>query len=228
VVVKAMKKYALLIASFTALILVKSKAQTVTGPLGEKFSVRVVAAKLSDPWEITYGPDNYLWVTEAKGYLVSRIEPAKGNKTVLLDLNKERQFPRYDQLHNGKPWPQGGLMGMALHPQLLSGKPYVYLAYLYQFEEAKQTKDGCKLNYDGCFFRTKIVRYQYHSQSQKLINPTTLCDSLPGSSDHNGGRLVVAPVNGKDYLFYAIGDLGAGQFTNANRPNHAQQKDFYE
>ncbi len=223
-----MKRYALLVASFIALFYAEAKAQTVTGPLGEKFSVRVVAAKLSDPWEITYGPDNYLWVTEAKGYLVSRIDPTTGNKTVLLDLNSERQFPRYDKIHNGKPWPQGGLMGMALHPQLLSGKPFVYLAYLYRFEDAGQDSSGCALNFGGCFFKTKIVRYEYNVKVQKLVNPVTLCDTLPGSSDHNGGRLVIAPVNGKDFLFYSIGDLGAGQFANANRPNHAQQKEVYE
>ena len=227
-VVSAMKKHALLIAFFTALIYAEANAQTVTGPNGEKFALRTVAAKLSDPWEITFGPDNYLWVTEAKGYLVSRIDTASGNKTVLLNLNSQRQFPRYDRMHNGKPWPQAGLMGMALHPQLLAGKPYVYLSYLYQFKEVSQTKDGCKLNYGGCFFKTKIVRYEYDTKAQKLVNPVTLCDTLPGSNDHNGGRLTIAPVNGKNYLFYSIGDMGAGQFVNANRPNHAQQKDNYE
>lgn len=128
----------------------------------------------------------------------------------------------------GKPWPQGGLMGMALHPQLLTGKPYVYLAYLYRFAGADSSGTGCKLHDGGCYFSTKIVRYEYNAQTQKLINPITLCDSIPGSNDHNGGRLTIAPVNGKEYLFYSIGDLGAGQFNNAGRANHAQQKDVYE
>jgi hypothetical protein len=42
-------------------------AQTVTGPKGEVFAKRIVARQLSDPWELTYGPDGYLWLTEAKG-----------------------------------------------------------------------------------------------------------------------------------------------------------------
>jgi PQQ-dependent dehydrogenase (s-GDH family) len=227
-----MKRYSILVASFIALFFVKVQAQQISGAMGEKFKLRVIAAKLSDPWEITYGPDNSLWITEAKGYLVSKIDPETGRKTVLLDLNSERQFPRYDKLpkeaSGGKPWPQGGLMGMALHPQLLKGKPFVYLAYLYRFAGANSSGDGCKLNYGGCYFTTKIVRYEYNAKAQKLINPVTLADTLPGSSDHNGGRLTIAPVNGKDYVFYSIGDLGAGQFTNGNRPNHAQQKDVYE
>ena len=31
----------------------------------EAFQMRQLACGLSQPWEITYGPDNHLWVTEA-------------------------------------------------------------------------------------------------------------------------------------------------------------------
>ncbi|TDH20061.1 T9SS type A sorting domain-containing protein [Segetibacter sp. 3557_3] len=189
-------------------------AQTVTGPLGETFTYRVVANSLSDPWEITYGPDNYLWVTEAKGYKVSRINPATGSKTILVDLTSMRNFGT-----GGSP--QGGLMGLALHPQLLTGKPYVYLAYVYSFS-------GCVTNDGGCFYKTKIVRYNYNSTAQILTSPVTLVDTIPGSNDHNGGRLAIAPVNGINYLFYGVGEMGAGQFNNAGRKNNAQDPNVYE
>ena len=208
-----------------------SVAQTATGPMGETFSMRLVAANLSDPWEITYGPDDHLWVTESKNYLVSRINPADGKKNVLLDLNAEREFPRYDKLgkeSGGKPWPQGGLMGMALHPELLRGKPYVYLMYIYHFNGADKDGKGCADNYGGCRFRGRIVRYNYDMAAQHLVSPVILCDSIPQSNDHNGGRLTLAPVDGKLYLFCSIGDMGAGQFGNAGQPNHAQDKDSYE
>lgn len=207
------------------------RAQTVTGPQQEKFTVRIVADKLSDPWEVTYGPDNYLWVTEAHGYRVSRINPADGKKQVLLDLNGERKFPRYDKMgkaSGGKPWPQGGLMGMALHPQFLTGKPFVYLAYLYQFKGANSDGDGCAVNSGGCYFTSRLVRYRYNSSQQQLSNPEVICDSIPGSNDHNAGRLLIAPEGGKDYLYYSVGDLGAGQFNNGGRPNHAQDTKYYE
>ncbi|PST84959.1 hypothetical protein C7T94_02235 [Pedobacter yulinensis] len=206
-------------------------AQTVTGPLGERFSTRVIASKLSDPWEITYGPDNHLWITESKGYRVSRIDPIGGVQTTVLDLNTRREFPRYDKmgkLAGGKPWPQGGLMGMALHPQLLQGKPFVYLMYVYRFEGADQSGSGCIGNFGGCRFRGRIVRYVYDTAAKKLDSPVTLCDSIPQSNDHNGGRLALAPVNGKLYLFYSTGDMGAGQFGNAGQPNRAQLSESYE
>jgi hypothetical protein len=54
----------------------------------EPFSKRVINSSynLNSAWEITYGPNDSLWVTENKAYLVSRINIANGSKTVLLDL----------------------------------------------------------------------------------------------------------------------------------------------
>jgi PQQ-dependent dehydrogenase (s-GDH family) len=168
------------------------------------------------PWEITYGPDNFLWTTEARGYKVSRVNPVDGTTNVLLDLTTNKNFAMYPSVS-----PQGGLMGLALHPQLLTGKPYVYLAYVYQF-------DGCQASPNGCFFKTKVVRYTYNAGLQTLTNETILCDTIPGSNDHNGGRMTIGQINGTPYLFYGVGDMGAGQFDNGNRPNHAQSTQFYE
>ncbi|TGE27942.1 PQQ-dependent sugar dehydrogenase [Hymenobacter metallicola] len=223
----------LLLWSLTALFGQRAAAQTiVTGPLGERFARRIVVQQLSDPWEVAYGPDHALWVTEARGYRVSRLDPITGARRVVLDLSRERQFPRYDKipdsLDGGKPWPQGGLMGLAVHPQLLQGKPYVYLAYIYQFAGAGQPGKGSAPHHGGNFFTTRLVRYEYDAAAQTLRRPQVLCDTIPGSNDHNAGRLLVAPVAGHDYLFYTVGDLGAGQFDNGGRPNHAQQPESYE
>lgn len=200
--------------------------------MGEKFSGKVIASKLSNPWTIIYGPDNYLWITEGNSYEVSRIDPVNHTKIVLANLTDKRQFPRYDKmpksLSGEKPWPQNGLMGMALHPKLLSGSPYVYVSYIYHFAGANKEGNGCAVNYGGCLFTTAIVRYKYNIQSQRLENPVMICDTIPASNDHNGGRLLIAPVDGKDYLFYSVGDMGAGQFNNGGRPNHAQQPGSYE
>jgi hypothetical protein len=97
----------------------------------------------------------------------------------------------------GKPWMQGGLMGMALHPQLLNGKPYVYLMYVYHFDGADKAGSGCTLNYGGCRFKGRIVRYKYNANAQTLIDPLVVGDSILQSNDHNGGRLTQAPVHGR-------------------------------
>ncbi|WP_134091262.1 PQQ-dependent sugar dehydrogenase [Olivibacter sp. XZL3] len=198
-------------------------------PQEPKFDRRILAKNLADPWEVSYGPDDHLWVTESKGYRILRIDPETGKQAVVLDLNSEREFPRYDTLKTaGKPWPQGGLMGMALHPYFLRGKPYVYIAFVYAFEGKDKAGKGCALAFGGCFFRTKIVRYRYNKEQNQLESPQTIDANIPGSNDHNGGRLLIAAQGDKHFLFYSVGDLGAGQFDNGGRTNHAQNPDIKE
>ena len=81
----------------------------------------VVASNLSIPWEIIWGPDNKIWITEQKGS-VSRIDPRTGTKQVLLDL-KDIWFFR-----------TSGLLGMALHPDM-KNSPYVFLNYTFQKDD---------------------------------------------------------------------------------------------
>jgi PQQ-dependent dehydrogenase (s-GDH family) len=185
------------------------------GAKAQNFTMRPVKCAMEMPWEITYGPDNFIWATEARGYKVSRINPATGVSTVLLDLSNNKNFVNYPSVS-----PQGGLMGMALHPYLLTGKPYVYLAYVYQYVGGAAPT--------GQFFKTKVVRYTYNATAQTLVNEEVICDTIPGSNDHNGGRMTIANVNGAPYLYYGVGDMGGGQFDNANRPNKAQDPTSYE
>lgn len=73
----------------------------------------VVADSLVVPWELVWGPDNWIWVTEERGR-VYRINPQSGEKQVLL------------QLPIG-PRPEG-LQSMIVHPDQ-GTYPYVYLNY---------------------------------------------------------------------------------------------------
>lgn len=195
--------------------------QTKNPKIEAAFSKRVIAIDLQDPWAIVHGPDNYLWVMESKKYLLNRIDLKTKQKTVVKDLSSQRNFS------GEKNWPMGGLMGLALHPDFSKNKPYLYLAYVYKFE-AEDTKDGCKVKFGGCFYKTKLVRYQFDKNTQKLKNPLTICDTIPGSSDHNGGDLKIAHINNKPYLFYTTGDMGAGQYGNVGRKNKVQDTNSYE
>ncbi len=185
----------------------------------ETFSMRQLACGLSQPWEIKWGPDGYLWVTEAYSYQLSRIDVSNGNVELLLDLASRKNFPNF---HEADHWPQGGLQGFAFHPNF-STNPYVYIAYVYHLY-------GCLPDTMGCMFRTKIVRYNYNATTKVFSNEMVVTDSIPGSTDHNGGRLVTGPADssGQHYLFYSVGDMGAGQLDNSKRPNHAQMPEIYE
>ncbi|MHA4846029.1 PQQ-dependent sugar dehydrogenase [Flavitalea antarctica] len=193
---------------------------TVVGSrMGEVFSQHILspANVLNDPWEVTYGPDNNLWVTEAKGYKVSKINPTTGVKEIVLDISQGSTFlPLADrtfncQFANGSG-AQGGCAGLALHPNFLhptNPKNYVYVSYVHS-----QTSTNV--------FTNRVVRFEYNTTTGKLELPVSLCDTLPGSNDHNSQRMIIAPVGGINYLFYASGDMGSGQFGNASRPIRAQ------
>jgi PQQ-dependent dehydrogenase (s-GDH family) len=189
---------------------------------------------LSFPWEITYGPDDSLWITEAHRYRIWKIHPGNKGSRVLLDLNAIPTFDYYS-MPNGFPAPQGGLMGLAIHPLLLSGKPYVYVALVYDVYPDTGSPNNNSCSGGGtnnpCYFKTKILRYTYNTATHTLGSPTIVIDNLMGSNDHNSGRLKVSPVpesDGAYHLYYTIGDQGAGQFNNSARTNNAQNKDIYE
>lgn len=193
----------------------------------EPFSMRVVnpGYQLNSAWELTWGPDDSLWITENKAYKVSRINPLNGGITQLIDLSANKNFAA-----DLVKWPQGGLMGMALHPTLYkewpnASRPWVYLAYVYKNAGCFTGKSGQD---SGCFFKTKIVRYNYNRSTHSLSNEQVIIQTLNGSTDHNSGRLTIGEISGIPYLFYTIGDMGTGQFTNVLRKNRAQSRDSLE
>src|SRR5271170_5653712 len=88
----------------------------------KEFRKNVLVSGLAGPWELTWGPDNMLWVTERTGKHISRIDPATGQKSVAITIDEV-----------SAPGSQDGLLGMALHPELLkdTGNNYVFAAYTY-------------------------------------------------------------------------------------------------
>jgi glucose/arabinose dehydrogenase len=186
------------------LILISLLATFSSFSQNEPFSMKVLANKFSFPWEIVYGPDNNIWTTERTGGKVTLVNPENGTKTTLLTLGTKMV----------QSAGQDGLFGLAIHPQFLAGKPYVYIAYTYK-------------SIDATHRLTKIERYSYSVIHNKatLNNPVTVIDNLPGSNDHNSGRLAIGPDN---KLYYSIGDMGAGQFDNSLRTNNAQNLNIYE
>jgi aldose sugar dehydrogenase len=204
-------------------------------PQTEPFTKRTITVSggMNRPWEIVYGPNDSLWISESAGYTIYRISQS-GTKTLLLNLSAAN-----DDWASGTG-PQGGLMGMVLHPNLYSSdpavrsaKPWVYIAYVYA-KASPNTTCAQPGGASGCVFSTRIERYEYRNNA--LINPVTILNALPGSSDHNSGRLAMSRViePGSDAphtqyrLYYSIGDMGAGQFANTNRTNNAQTQNSFE
>jgi PQQ-dependent dehydrogenase (s-GDH family) len=183
-----------------------SMAYTATtllpNPGFETFTQRTVIANQRMPHDLVYGPDNNIWYTERFGGKVSYVNPATGVKTVVLTLGSKMV------LVGG----QDGLMGLALHPQFLSGKPFVYISYTYQSTSATVRK-------------TRIERYTYDFTTKTLAQPVTILENIPGSNDHNSARIAIGPDL---KLYYSVGDMGAGQFDNLTRTENAQNLNVLE
>ena len=171
---------------------------TDVGP--EPFVSRVVTGNLAAPWEVTWGPDGFLWITERVGKRVVRVNPVDGSQTVAATIDDVHQTLEQD-----------GLLGLALHPDLLAGKglDYVYVAYTYDADPGPSVD-----------LRMKVRRYTYDRSAQRLSNPLDILTALPHGTDHGAGRIVFGP-DGKLYL--SRGDHGNNFLANYCDPIRAQE-----
>ena len=127
---------------------------------------REVAVGIEVPWEITWGPDDHIWVTERRGQVL-RVNPENGNIETILDIKNKVE-------NNGEP----GLLGLALHPDF-DTTPKVYLVYNFVF--------------GGFNIGERLVSFDW--DGSQLINETTLINDIPGGNIHNGARLLITPDN---------------------------------
>ena len=155
-----------------------SAAQNGRGPVGpvgrpQAFTQRVLTTGLEGPWELRWGPDGRLWVTERTGKRITRVNPADGSKVVALTIPGVHQSVEQD-----------GLLGMALHPELLrgTGADYVYVSFTYAVNPPPEV-----------IRRGMIRRYTYDPATQMLGSPVDLLTGLPVHNDHISGRLAFGP-----------------------------------
>jgi PQQ-dependent dehydrogenase (s-GDH family) len=171
--------------------------RTVWSNPPETFTSRVVATGFEDPYEVAWGPDGFLWITERVGKRVVRVNPADGSRKVAVTIDEV-----YQKLA------QEGLLGLALHPGLLRGTNYVYVMYTYDADPGP-----------GEERRAKIRRYTFDTASQQLRDPLDILTGLPHGPDHGASRLVFGP-DGK--LYASRGDHGANFLAFYCVPNRAQ------
>lgn len=119
------------------------------------------------PWEILWGQDDFIWVTERRGKVL-RVDPATGSYTEVLSMTST--IP-----NNGSGEP--GMLGMVLHPDFIAN-PYVYIVYNYG---------------SGFNVSERLVRFEWNGEM--LVNEEILINNIPGSGIHNGSRLMITPDN---------------------------------
>lgn len=111
----------------------KSDNKNAEPPGAVEIKDSVVAQNLNFPWELVWGPDNHIWMTE-RGGKISRFNPATGQVIPLLTVP--------EVVSNG----EGGMLGLAIDAQG-SGSANVFVVYNYN-------KNGQ--------YTEKLVRYTYN------------------------------------------------------------------
>ena len=140
-------------------------------------NVQLIASGLEVPWAVAQAPDGRIFVTERPGRVrIIRLGTGGG-----LDARPWAVVPA-----RANPDAERGLLGIALDPDF-ARTPYVYLYYSYAGPA------GATLN--------RLVRM--HDTNGAGTDETILVDNIPGSSNHDGGRIAFGP-DGK--LYVATGD----------------------
>ena len=83
----------------------------------EGLRVENLVTGLDTPWDLAWGPDGQVWVTE-RGGRISRVNASTGQRTTA------GQVPSVEE--SG----ESGLLGLAFHPDFAT-QPYVYVAHSY-------------------------------------------------------------------------------------------------
>ena len=188
------------IAGIVAFALHIRAATQETAASAGQFAKRVVTSGLANPFQMVWGPDDYLWVTERTAGRVTRVRPSDGSTMpaiAISDLLAGR--PRRAARDGARPRAAEG------HRQRLR------LRRLH-LRRRRGSGDGQRAGRRSC-------RFTYDPRAHALGSARDVLAGLPAGTDHQGGRLVIGPDR---KLYFTIGDIGANQLANFCKPNRAQ------
>jgi aldose sugar dehydrogenase len=144
-------------------------------PPGDTSGLRVetVVTGLDTPWDLAWGPDGQIWVSE-RGGRISRVNPSTGRRTTAGQVA--------DVSESG----ESGLMGITFHPDFAT-QPYVYAAHSYSESGALRNRlvrlrwDGQSLG-PGEVLLSNIPGSGIHDGSRIAIGPDRLLYMTTGDA----------------------------------------------
>ena len=160
---------------------IKSKSLGVLKLDSTSLMISELASNIDQPWEITWGSDNHIWYTLHKGS-IGRINPESFENRILLNI---------PDVHYEK---SRGLLSMILHPDFPE-EPFLFVHYTYMDSVSNQKQN----------IRSKLVRYRYDPVKITLSEPVILLENIPGTTYHNGSRMVVTD---DEKILLTTGDAG--------------------
>jgi glucose/arabinose dehydrogenase len=112
----------------------EESAQLPDDPNWPKDDTRIVNSGLNFPWEILWGKDNHIWMTERNGK-ISKIDPLNGNTVFSFSIT--------DVDAQG----EGGLLGMVHHPDFINNGQF-FVVYNYD-KNGVYTEKVVRLTYSN-------------------------------------------------------------------------------
>lgn len=124
----------------------------------------VVATGLDTVWELAWGPDGFIWITE-RGGRISRLDPQSGTVTPAGQVAVSEIG-------------EGGLMGLAFHPDF-ANQPWIYAAHTYSAQGGTRNR-VVRMRFDGTSLGTPEVLLadipgsSIHNGSRLAVGPDRL------------------------------------------------------
>ncbi len=176
----------LITLAFWCGFLVPGHAQITIG--ATPVDTNTIVSNIDTPWEILWGPDDHIWITERYGK-VSRLNPENGEQTELIRISQV-----YEQ-------GESGLLGMVLHPDF-TDNPYVFLAYNYL--ESNSVKERLvKYTYENGKLVTPLTLLEgidgagNHNGSRLIIDSDLKLYMSTGDAGNTSNAQNLKTLNGK-------------------------------
>lgn len=167
----------------------------------QSFTRSELPTDINTPWEMLYGPDGYLWLTEAGG-IVSRVNSETGARNYVYTAPDFFEGSPLEQLPTCfTPEIGSGTLGMDLDPNFMNEED-AFIYYVYSYNSGTENEPATKF---------KIVRLDWDWISESVTGSTDLVTGISTGYDHLGGRLKAISRNGQSYLFLTVGDHGISE-----------------
>jgi len=151
------------------------EVSVLTLGLPRPLQVETLVEGLDTPWDLAWGPDDAIWVSERSG-AISRVDPHTGERWVVGEV---------DAHESG----EAGLMGLAFHPDFANA-PWVYAAHSYRSGRSIRNR-LIRMRYDGSSLGSpevlvdEIPGQRNHNGSRLAIGPDHLLYMTTGDASED-------------------------------------------
>ena len=179
---------AIFFSTLVTILSCEAESQEQVGLESTSLSVDTIITGLNVPWEIQWGPDGWIWMTERYG-MISRINPEDGNRQILLDLTNV-------VYQSG----ESGMLGMVLHPNF-EDTAHLFVVYTYNDGQIKEKLVRYEFNGEGLInpvtMIDEIPGSNTHDGSRLLILPDRTMLMTTGDARISDAPQNMSSLNGK-------------------------------